>query len=123
MVTTLSFRRRTQWELRRNGANRDRDRGRPGDRLRLRDQVWLLRRRGLLLQVGARPLARARRRDLLAQERAGLDAQVPAQEPRLLLRAPAAGVGRQRRRDRLREHLLLHQADRESGEFVGGPAG
>ncbi len=25
-------------------------------------------------------------------------------------------------RDRLRQHFLLHQADRESGEFLGGPA-
>ena len=78
---------------------------------------------GLLLQVRPRRLARARRRDLVAQERAGLDAQVPAQEPRLLLRAPDARVGRQPRRHRLRQHLLLHQADRESGELVGGPAG
>ncbi len=38
-ATTLSFRLRQ--ELRRNGADRDRDR--PGDRLRLRDQVRLLR--------------------------------------------------------------------------------
>ena len=104
----------------RNGA--DRDRGRPGDRLRLRDQVRLPRRRGLLLQVRPRPLARARRRDLLAQGRARLDAEVPAQEPGLLPRAPDADLGRERRRDRLREHLLLHQADREPGELLGGPA-
>ena len=109
------------WELRRNGADRDRDRR--GDRLRLRDQVRLLRHRGLLLQVRPRRLARARRRDLVAQERARLDAEVPAQEPRLLLRAPDARVGRQPRRHRLRQHLLLHQADRESGELVGRPAG
>ena len=79
--------------------------------------------RGLLLQVRPRRVARARRRDLVAQERAGLDAQVPAQEPRLLLRSPDARMGRQPRRHRLRQHLLLHQADRESGELVGGPAG
>ena len=47
-----------------NGA--DRDRGRQGNRLRLRGQVRLPRPRGLLLQVGARPLARAGRRDLRA---------------------------------------------------------
>ena len=58
-----------------------------------------------------------------AQERAGVDAQVPPQGARLLLRAPAADVGRQRRRDRLRQHLLLHPADREAGRQVGGPAG
>ena len=98
-------------------------RDRRGDRLRLRDQVRLLRHGGLLLQVRPRRVARARRRDLVAQERAGLDAQVPAQEPRLLLRAPDARVGRQPRRHRLRQHLLLHQADRESGELVGRPAG
>ena len=39
------------------------------------------------------------------------------------LRAPAAAVGRQPERHRLRQHLLLHQADRESGEVVGGSAG
>ena len=35
---------------------------------------------------------------------------------------PLPDLGRQRRRDRLREHLLLHQADREAGRQVGGPA-
>ena len=42
---------------------------------------------------------------------------------RLLLRAAAAQLGRRSLRDRLREHLLLHQADREAGRVVGGPAG
>ena len=41
---------------------------------------------------------------------------------RLLQRAPAADVGRRRHDDRLREHLLLHQADGEAGEELGGPA-
>ena len=73
----------------------DRDRDRPGDPRGL--QVRLLEPRrgeGLLLQVRPRPLARARRGDLGAQERAGLDAQVPAQVARLLPRAAAAEVGR-----------------------------
>ena len=109
----------------RNGTDRVRDR--PGDRLRLRDQVRLLqsgRGEGLLLQERTRPLARARRRDLGAQGRAGVDEQVPPQVARLLPRAPDAHVGRDAvaRRDRLREHLLLHQADREPGRLVGGPA-
>ena len=78
---------------------------------------------GLLLQVGPRPLARAGRGDRGAQERAGLDAEVPAQVARLLPRAAAADLGRRRLRDRLRQHLLLHQADREAGRVVGGPAG
>ena len=106
-----------------DGADRDRDR--PGDRLRLRGQVRLQRPRGLLLQERPRPLARARRRDLLAQGRAGLDAEVPPQVARLLPRAADADVGRHAvaARDRLREHLLLHQADREAGGVVGGPAG
>ena len=52
-----------------------------------------------------------------------MDARVPPQGARLLLRAPAADLGRERRRDRLREHLLLHQADREPGRQVGGPPG
>src|SRR5262245_3346249 len=72
----------------------DRDRDRPRDRLGLRDQVRLPRRRELLLQVGPRPLARADRRDLLAQGRARLDAQVPPPLARLLPRAAAAEVGR-----------------------------
>ena len=100
---------------------RDRERDRQGHRLRLRGQVRLPRPRGLLLQVRPGALARARRCDLLAQGRAGLDAQVTAQVARLLHRAPAAHVGRQRRGDRLREHLLLHQADRESGRRLGRP--
>ena len=101
-------------------------RDRPRDRLRLRGQVRLPQRRrgrGLLLQVGPRALARARRGDLRAQERAGLDAEVPPQVARLLPRAPAADLGRRRLGDRLRQHLLLHQADREAGRLLGGPAG
>ena len=39
------------------------------------------------------------------------------------LARPLPDLGRQRRRDRLREHLLLHQADREAGVTLGGPAG
>ncbi len=71
-----------------------------------------------------RAVARARRRHLRAQERAGLDAEVPPQVARLLHRAPDAHMGRDAvaDRDRLRQHLLLHQADRESGQLVGGPA-
>ena len=112
----------SEQEPRRDGT--DRDRRRQGNPQRV--QVRLLEPRrgeGLLLQVRSRPVARAGRGDRRAQERARLDAEVPAQEPRLLLRAPAAAVGRQPERHRLREHLLLHQADRESGEVVGGPAG
>ena len=72
----------------------DRIRDRPGDRLGLRGQVRLQRSRGLLLQVRPRPLARARRRDLVAQERARLDAEVPPQVARLLPGAADADVGR-----------------------------
>ena len=78
---------------------------------------------GLLLQVRPRALARARRRDLVAQERARLDAEVPPQVARLLPRAADADVGRRPERHRLREHLLLHPPDREAGDVVGGPAG
>ena len=45
-----------------------------------------------------------------------MDAEVPPQVARLLPRAPAAEVGRRPDADRLREHLLLHQADREAGD-------
>ena len=51
-----------------------------------------------------------------------MDAQVPAALARVLPRPAAARVGRQRGRDRLRQHLLLHQADREAGQVLGGPA-
>ncbi len=37
------------------------------------------------------------------------------QVARLLPRAAVADLGRRRFRDRLRQHLLLHQADREAG--------
>ncbi len=59
----------------------------------------------------------------VAQGRARLDARVPAQEPRLLLRAADAHLGRRPQRDRLRQHLLLHPADREAGGHLGGPPG
>ena len=36
---------------------------------------------------------------------------------------PLPELGRRSLRDRLRQHLLLHQADREAGRLVGGPAG
>ena len=38
-------------------------------------------------------------------------------------RARCPTWGGERRRDRLRQHLLLHQADREAGRELGGPAG
>ena len=69
-----------------SGSHRDRNRRRNQHRVQVRVQ----RSRGLLLQVGPRALARARRCDLRAQERAGLDAEVPPQVARLLPRAPAA---------------------------------
>jgi Fe-S cluster assembly scaffold protein SufB len=50
-----------------------------------------------------------------------VDAQVPLKSLDYF-RAADAGVGRQSGRDRLREHLLLHQADREAGGVLGGPA-
>ena len=39
------------------------------------------------------------------------------------LARPLPHWGGEPRRDRLRQHLLLHQADREAGLVVGGPAG
>src|SRR6476646_11053485 len=91
----------------------DRERDRPGDRFRLPDEVRLLesgRGEGLLLQVGPWSLTRARRRDLLAQERARLDAEVPPQVARLLPGAADAYLAwpAEPARDRLRLDLLLH---------------
>ena len=68
---------------------RDRSRRRNQDRVQVRVQ----RSRGLLLQVRPRALARARRCDLRAQERAGLDAEVPPQVARLLPRRPLPAWG------------------------------
>ena len=51
-----------------------------------------------------------------------MDAEVPAHLARLLPRAPAADLGRRSHGYRLRQHLLLHQADREAGRLLGGPA-
>ena len=77
----------------RRANGRNRDRGRRGIGSDYEVQVRLPRDRGLLLQVGPRALARARRRDLRAQERAGVDAQVPAQVARVLHGAPDARRG------------------------------
>ena len=108
---------------RRGAHEHHRERCRQGHSQRVPVRLLESRRgEGLLLQVGPRPLPRGRRGDRRAQERAGVDARVPSQGARLLLRAPDADLGRQRRRDRLREHLLLHQADREPGRQVGGSA-
>src|SRR6266498_3099200 len=101
----------------------NRDRRRQGDPRGVPVRFLQPRRgEGLLLQVGAWAEPRDRRGDLGAQEGAGVDAQVPAQVARLLLCAPAADMGRRPDADRLREHLLLHQADREAGELVGRAA-
>ena len=50
--------------------------------------------------------------------RAGLDAQVPAQVARVLPGAAAPDLGRRCPWHRLRQHLLLHPADREAGQVV-----
>ena len=68
-----------------------------------------------------RGLARDRRGDLSAQGRAAVDAGLPPQVARVLRGAPDAVLGRRPLRHRLREHLLLHQADREPGEVLGRP--
>ncbi len=69
-----------------------RDRRRQGDPRRVR--VRVPRPGGLLLQVRPRPERGDRRRDLRAQERAGVDAQVAPQVVRVLQGAPDAAVGR-----------------------------
>ena len=60
-----------------------------------------------------------RRGDLGAQERAGVDAEVPPEGARLLHRAPDADLGRRHERDRLRRHLLLHPARPRSRRHRG----
>ena len=101
----------------------DRDRDRQGDRLRLREYKYGFSNpdeaKDYFFKSGRGLDARARRGDRGAQGRARLDAEVPAQEPRLLPRAADAAVGREPERHRLRQHLLLHQADRESGRSRG----
>ena len=75
------------------------------------------------LQGAQGPDARPARRHLRPQVRAGLDAEVPPPEPRLLHRPADAGLGRRSLGDRLRQHPLLLEADREAGGQVGGPPG
>ena len=99
-----------------------RDRGRCRYRQRLRAEVRLPRSRELRLQVPAWTEPGGGRRDLGPQERAGLDAEVPPQGARVLPGPSDAELGGRPLRHRLREHLLLHQADREAGELLGGPA-
>ena len=45
--------------------------------------------------------------------------EVPPEGARVLLARPTADVGRRHERDQLRQHPLLHPADREAGDFVG----
>ena len=67
----------------------------------------------------ARPDARHGRGDQRVQERAGLDAPVPASGLRSLPEAPDADVDRRARPDRLRQDRLLPQAVRARREVVG----
>ena len=82
-------------------------------------QARVERRRGLRLQAQARPERGHRQGDVLDEGRAQLDAQHPAEVAPALRAAPHAQLGRRHVRDLLRRHLLLHQADRESGRRVG----
>ncbi len=76
--------------------------------LRLQGEVRLPRFRvGLRLQGAEGALARDRRIDLRLQERAAVDARLPAQGAGALLLAPDPEMGRQPRPDRLRRHPLL----------------
>src|SRR5262245_27431074 len=82
--------RATSATRRRSDGSDTRDRSRQADPRGV--QVRVLepgRGRGVFLQVAEGPLARDRRRDLAAQERAGVDAEVPAQVARLLPRTAA----------------------------------
>ena len=79
---------------------------------------------GVLLQdpeEGHRP--GDRRHDLQAQERAGVDARVPAEGARVVLREADPAVGRRPQRAGLRRDLLLHPPDGEPGPHLGRRAG
>ena len=54
--------------------------------------------------------------------RAGVDDQPPAQGPPPLPAPAHADLGRRHVRDRLRRHLLLHQAHRQAGQRLGPAA-
>ena len=70
-----------------------------------------------------RALARARRRDLEPQERARLDAEVPAQEPGVLPRAAAADLGRRPRRGIDFENIFYYiRPTEKQAKSLGGPA-
>ena len=62
---------------------------------------------------------RHRQRDLGHQGRAPVDARLPVEVAAPLREAADAQLGRRSLRDLLRQHLLLHQADRPSGRRVG----
>src|SRR5207247_11430621 len=69
----------------------------------------------LRLQAEEGTLRGGRRRDLLHEVRAGMDAEVPAEGAQALPGPAHAVVGRRSLRHRLPEHLLLHPLDGEAG--------
>ena len=88
-----------------------RDRGRQGDPQRLPVRVLEPRRgQGLLLQVGRGLSHEVVEAISEHKNEPAWMREVPPQVARVLLRAAAADVGRQPRRDRLRGHLLLPHA-------------
>src|SRR5215204_2494696 len=85
-----------------------------------RVQVRFPRSGGVLLQdpeEGYRPGDRGH--DLQAQERAGVDARVPAEGAGVVPREADPDLGRRPLRDGLRRHLLLHKAHGEPGPLLG----
>ena len=94
--------------------------GAEGHRLRLQGEVRLPRSRDRLRLQGAEgPQPRADRGDLRVQERAAVDARLPAQGLRALRDPPDPDLGRQPRPDRLRRHPLLRPRLREERAELG----
>src|SRR6266571_2033218 len=89
----------------------------------LQGEVRLLRPGEVRLQGQAWPERRCRERDLLDEERAGVDDEVPAPRAADLGQERDAHLGRRSLNHRLPEHLLLPEVDREAGEDLGGRAG
>ena len=71
----------------------------------------------------ARPLRRRGGRHLRPEERAAVDARVPAQVPGPVRAQADAALGCRPVRDRLRQHQVLRALHREAGRQLGRPAG
>src|SRR5919204_1793244 len=86
----------------------------------LQGEVRLLRSGEVCLQGQAWLEPGGRQRDLVDEERAGVDVEVPAALTQYLPEEGDAHLGRRPVEGRLRQHLLLPEVHREAGQDLGG---